>query len=371
MKPQFLSLPLFVFALAFIPVKADACKCMKPDIARSYNSAENVAKVTVLGQLFWAPAGLKRYLGIVHETFKGCLKTGSLVVVETRSDSASCGMSIYKRTYLLHGSDAGFYWAMPKIEVNSCDYNELFSALPEEALDYLSSRYNCCGDSCSCVDGTQPVNCFVNPCAVSTCGDPEATCHTNYCGGCHAEWYDTTGAVADCSTDDEGCDPAEEESCEDPSLVCMAETIEETGTCRPFQHGATVGAGYACGGSIGVSCAKGLFCKGLPYKTIGGSGVCTLMDCEDWSEEYSRFVSANNQCVSAQDCQAIPGTSCGCTRNLVLSNNADLETLWDLGDLMSADGCHPFLSTCDCPPAEGFKCDAGHCSWNYTNAKLF
>ncbi|MCU0662237.1 MAG: hypothetical protein MUC50_07915 [Myxococcota bacterium] len=354
-----------LFVLAAFPMKAQACKCMAPDIARSYASADHVAKVRVVGQMFFAPTGFKRYLGIVNETFKGCLDQGQWVVVETRSEGSACGMQIEKKTYLLNGSEGGFVWGMPKIFVHSCDYNRLYSSLTDDDFDYLSSRYNCCGDSCACTDGSQPVNCFADPCSVSTCGDPEATCTSNYCGGCNAEWLDARGAVADCSPNLETCDPTQEMSCQDPELICMANTIDETGTCEPFEHGTTVGAGYACGGSIGVGCAKGLFCKGLPFNRLGGSGVCTLMECDDWSAEYSRFVDANNQCVSASDCQAISGTSCGCTRNLVLSKNADMDAFWSLADAMSADGCSRFTSTCDCPRADGFKCDNGHCRWNY------
>lgn len=38
-----------------------------------------------------------------------------------------------------------------------------------------------------------PVNCFVDPCAVSHCDDPVATCKSNYCGGCHAVWTNPDG----------------------------------------------------------------------------------------------------------------------------------------------------------------------------------
>ncbi|KAI3388897.1 hypothetical protein SNEBB_006730 [Seison nebaliae] len=33
------------------------------------------------------------------------------------------------------------------------------------------------------------VTCFVDPCTVSHCSIPGALCHSNYCNGCHAEWY--------------------------------------------------------------------------------------------------------------------------------------------------------------------------------------
>lgn len=374
MKRSILCVLASAIAFAAFPPQALACKCMAPDIARSYNSSDHVAKIHIIGQLFFSPSGHKRFLGLTDESFKGCLSQGQWVLVDTRSESAACGVDLSSKTYLLSGSDQGSALGMPIIGVTRCDSNTPWSELSDGSLDFLYTRYNCCGDSCACTDGTQPVNCFVNPCAFSTCGDAEATCASNYCGGCRAEWYDATGAIADCSeTGDDGsitCSPSEENSCADTELVCVAKTVSETGTCEPFRQGARVGAGYACGGSIGVSCAEGLFCKGLPYHTLGGSGVCTLMDCADWSEEYSRFVDAHNTCTDASDCQSISGTSCGCTRDLVLSKNADMATFQNLVELMSADGCNPFISPCDCPTADGFKCESGRCAWNYTGSQF-
>jgi len=254
---------------------ADACSCMVPDINRSYDHADDVVKARIFGELFFSRSGHKWYVGAVGDTFKGCLDQGQLIIVETRSDSAACGMFIRKDTYLLNGRDKGTFWGIPILGVGLCDYNKTWDSLTAQDFDYLYSRYNCCGDECICTDGTVPVNCFVDPCMFSKCADPDATCSANYCGGCRAEWYDPWGGVADCAS---SCDPAVEKSCNDDEHVCMAETIEETGMCQPFEHGTTVGAGYKCGGSIGVSCAEGLSCEGLPVGMIGGSGICTLVE---------------------------------------------------------------------------------------------
>jgi hypothetical protein len=70
-----------------------------------------------------------------------------------------------------------------------------------------------------------------------------------------------------------GCDPMADKACGD-SLVCVASSASEPGACKPFDHGQSVGHGYSCGGSIGVSCASGLTCKGLPNGMIGGTGTC-------------------------------------------------------------------------------------------------
>lgn len=159
------------------------------------------------------------------------------------------------------------------------------------------------------------------------------------------------------------CDPAAWRACGDEQ-VCVARQIEGPGECGPFDHGQSVGAGYVCGGSIGVSCAEGLHCAGLPQGAVGGTGTCTRMTCADWAREYEAMVANLGRCDAASECVDIPGTSCGCTRNLVLNASADLTAFWALVERMSADGCG-LASTCDCPPANGFACRDGHCVWNY------
>lgn len=69
------------------------------------------------------------------------------------------------------------------------------------------------------------------------------------------------------------CDLNVEKSCGD-TLRCVVDT-DGKGTCLPFAHAQTVGRGYSCGGSIGVGCAKGLDCTGLPLPPmVGGTGIC-------------------------------------------------------------------------------------------------
>ena len=39
------------------------------------------------------------------------------------------------------------------------------------------------------------VNCFVDPCMFASCrAYPQATCQSNYCGGCNAEFFDASGS---------------------------------------------------------------------------------------------------------------------------------------------------------------------------------
>jgi len=62
----------------------------------------------------------------------------------------------------------------------------------------------------------------------------------------------------------------------------------------------------------------------------------------------------------------LAGTSCGCTRNWVARTDADTSD-WQVAraELQQAEcGIGP-ISTCDCPPADGFACEQGICTWNY------
>ena len=45
----------------------------------------------------------------------------------------------------------------------------------------------------------QVVNCLLNPCDVTECpAHPEAVCNADYCGGCHARFYNADGEDVDC-----------------------------------------------------------------------------------------------------------------------------------------------------------------------------
>jgi len=90
------------------------------------------------------------------------------------------------------------------------------------------------------------------------------------------EVYTPSFEVTQATDPDPICDPAAVRPCAG-DLVCVASDAGTPGSCQPFAHGQSVGSGYACGGSIGVSCATGLSCQGLPTPSshlIGGSGTC-------------------------------------------------------------------------------------------------
>ena len=50
----------------------------------------------------------------------------------------------------------------------------------------------------TCPDGSEPVNCFADPCQDATCASfPEATCQSDFCGGCNARFFVRRREVTD------------------------------------------------------------------------------------------------------------------------------------------------------------------------------
>lgn len=89
--------------------------------------------------------------------------------------------------------------------------------------------------------------------------------------------------------------------------------------------------------------------------------------CEPLESAFQAELGAIRSCTEDADCgQALTGTSCGCTRDLVARADADTTRFYGLISRGSELQCDlPLDSTCDCPEADGFTCDAGTCAWNY------
>lgn len=95
------------------------------------------------------------------------------------------------------------------------------------------------------------------------------------------------------------CDPAVMTSCASP-LECVSTNVKTTGKCLPFAHNQPVGLGYRCGGSIGVGCAKGLYCEGIPTPGAsieGGGGTCGFeLPCDPSVKDTC---GAGNVCIAS------------------------------------------------------------------------
>lgn len=201
---------------------AAACSCVVPDLNRSFDSADHVARVRVVSPLF-AAEGERRFLAVtVGDTFKGCLEARTWVVLQTPSNSAACGSSFeFGTEYLVYGRDGGTSrFGLPVIQTGLCSGNSGWSEVSEEELQFLKTRYVCCGDACGCNDAPE-VQCLVDPCSVSGCNVEGAVCRANYCGGCNAEWIDPSGAWV--------CHGA---ACDDPDRRYVANSPEQCATVR-------------------------------------------------------------------------------------------------------------------------------------------
>ena len=93
--------------------------------------------------------------------------------------------------------------------------------------------------------------------------------------------------------------------------------------------------------------------------------------CDSLQKELKSTLSDVQRCTSAADCgQPIPGSSCGCTRDLVARKDANLSSYLAQRAKVSELGCATDGgSTCDCPSAEGFTCTNNVCGWNYVRVE--
>jgi hypothetical protein len=107
-----------------------------------------------------------------------------------------------------------------------------------------------------------------------------------------------------------------------------------------------------------------------------GEIACTERACADAGpvcdgvlSELKSTLSSAQKCASAAECgQPIPGSSCGCTRDLVARKDANLAPYLELKSKASELGClDDGGSTCDCPSTDGFACVDNVCAWNYAN----
>jgi hypothetical protein len=152
-----------------------------------------------------------------------------------------------------------------------------------QAVGHLSKVSSFCAMTSDC--GLQQVNGSCTGGAV--CGADQACAWR--CGAAPAGYGDACGSLScdtrlACETNGQAsgtcwpspsCDPMATQSC-GASQACVVDVDPCGGaTCQAFGHGLVVGKGYACGGSIGVSCATGLSCGGLPASSVkGGTGTC-------------------------------------------------------------------------------------------------
>lgn len=287
--------------------RASACSCIVPTVESSYRSASDVAFVDL--RRTYVTGDTRYYLGRVVRTFKGCLPTGERVVLKTPADGAACGTELRLRRYLINGTAAGTFLGMPVLSISLCSYDRQVSTLTDHDREYLEGRTVCCGESCHCADGSQPVNCFADPCSVAPeCGEGE--CVANYCGGCNAEFYDSMGQAvcqdpSECKSD---ADCPQGSWCRE----AQSDSKEPIYECAPF-----VGEGSRCEGFtppwLFERCAPGLTCD-TPDGVADATGICRKSCASDKDCKESDYCASDKlcdedgACENADDCN-LPGNA--------------------------------------------------------------
>jgi eight-cysteine-cluster-containing protein len=283
---------------------AEACSCLPATVESSYNQSSDVAAVI---PLFSYRYGAERwYLARIVKAYKGCAEAGDLVLLTTPSSSASCGAELeLGENQLVNAQRSGSALGLPKLTFGACLYNVPTSKLDEQDREFLAGRSVCCGDECTCVDGSELVQCFANPCDVTPACSSEARCEANYCGGCNAEFYDESGHAVcqgsgECRVD---ADCAAGQWCRQAP---ESEPGEPTYECVPF-----AAAGDFCEGFtlpwFFERCAPGLVCD-TPDYVADASGRCrapcsSVADCPEG--EYCASdgtCDSDGQCETSADC---------------------------------------------------------------------
>eukprot|EP01095_Lingulamoeba_sp_RSL-Kostka_P012864 TRINITY_DN518_c0_g2_i1.p1 TRINITY_DN518_c0_g2~~TRINITY_DN518_c0_g2_i1.p1 ORF type:complete len:204 (-),score=59.65 TRINITY_DN518_c0_g2_i1:136-726(-) len=141
-----------------------------------------------------------------------------------------------------------------------------------------------------CIDGSAPVNCFVNPCDMEDCGDKK--CLSNYCGGCNA--------FCECEQDNE-CKSDE---------FCRIVYGEEVNYCSKYSV-----KGEACNGFVpdqyrGKCNSEQHICYTPPDAPMDVPGICLSIcdsssDCEkdEYCSELEGICLSMGTCMVEKDCQ--------------------------------------------------------------------
>ncbi|MGB0589037.1 MAG: hypothetical protein ACPGU1_05100 [Myxococcota bacterium] len=355
-------------SLALTAPDALACSCFPPNLAQQVDAQDHVFRARIRGPeiLF---QGDRWYRARVQRTYKGCLKRGDLVLLKTPSSGAACGMQLStKTTYLVTAQDDGPFYGSLVLSFGSCGYTRAWSSVSSGEKTYLKQRYNCCGESCACADDSAPVQCFADPCQVTSC--PVGTCVSNMCGGCNAEYsLDSGVSVCEACAEDSDCPWGQGCSTEGICLpTCTSdEDCGDSAWCRSTQAGGQLCTAYQqegdhCGGYTPswalTKCAPNLVCADVPTLIPDAPGVCrrpctSTADCDTGSYcDTAGLCRESGACQSADDCS--------------LDDN-----VWPHAQCIGYATCNPFENTCAWQCGEGPTCmDLGAVAFGFCDAVI-
>lgn len=277
----------------FVAPAAEACTCLpNPGIEHVYADATHVVRVNIrkevrrIHRIPGVPTmdgTIRVYRAKVKQSYKGCIRRGRILKLVTAKDSGLCGVELDRREEYVIALGEGDRNAFP---ISSCSFIRPTGSLSIEEREFLDTRYTCCRNRCACT-GSEPVSCLVDPCQVESCGD--ASCVPNFCGGCTAEFFDSSGQPL-CTTCERDLDCGRDQVCDGGRCMPEASCGEDADCpsdqwCRPTESDGTtcvpfVGEGEACLGLVPPwtveRCAPGLECLpavGLPISP-DLPGVC-------------------------------------------------------------------------------------------------
>jgi hypothetical protein len=158
-------------------------------------------------------------------------------------------------------------------------------------------------------------------------------------------------------------------------VLCLLASSAIAGEGDPCTSDDDCGQGYTCDLPSRPSIHSYRRCailESYPMQlSCGTGGDPPLETCEQVRAAIDAELAKIQACDAAEDCgQVLTGTSCGCTRNLVARLDADITRFNELMALETDLQCEGFVSTCDCPAADGYACIEGRCTWNYVSASV-
>lgn len=219
---------LFLLFLLSFPALLFACSCIPQTFESALKNTDSIFRGSVLRELELPSDLFTRAFEVsIKRIFKGCLlQSPGSVIVTTGSNSALCGIDfLIEKNYVFFGkamrlgSDSFLQPYMKQFSNQTfvqfaylCSFTELWSGVPTKERDLLKNYTNKCARKCKtgkdclkdsycdtgkcvaynapCPDDQPPVRCFADPCKVTKPCVNNATCLSNYCGGCNAIFID-------------------------------------------------------------------------------------------------------------------------------------------------------------------------------------